>query len=46
LINNGILPKEVARRLGDTENEIMRTYSHLYPQEKEKVIEILNNIDI
>lgn len=46
LINNGILPKEVARRLGDTENEIMKTYSHLYPQEEEKVIDILNNIKI
>jgi len=46
LINNGVLPKEVARRLGDTESEIMKTYSHLYPQEEEKVIEILNNIEL
>jgi integrase len=42
LINIRIL----ARRLGDTKNKIMRTYSHLYPKEEEKVIDILNKIKI
>ena len=45
LINNGINIQEVARRLGHSRIEITwNTYSHLYPKEEEKAINILNKI--
>jgi integrase len=45
LANSGINIQEVARRLGHSNVEITwNTYSHLYPQEEDRAIEILDNI--
>lgn len=45
LANSGINIQEISRRLGHAKIEITwNTYSHLYPREEEKAIEILNNI--
>ncbi len=45
LANNGINIQEIARRLGHTNIEITwNIYSHLYPREEEKAVEILNKI--
>ena len=45
LANNGINIQEIARRLGHTNIEITwNIYSHLYPQQEEKAVEILNKI--
>lgn len=45
LANNGINIQEIARRLGHSQVEITwNTYSHLYPKEEERALEILNKI--
>lgn len=45
LANNGINIQEIARRLGHAKIEMTwNTYSHLYPKEEEKAVEILNKI--
>ncbi len=45
LANAGINIQEISRRLGHSNiEETWNTYSHLYPHEEEKAIEILNNI--
>ena len=45
LANEGINIQEIARRLGHTNIEMTwNTYSHLYPREEERAIEILNKI--
>ncbi len=45
LANNGINIQEIARRLGHSNIEITwNIYSHLYPRESERAIEILNKI--
>ena len=45
LCNAGINIKEIARRLGHSNVEITwNTYSHLYPAEEERAIQILNEI--
>ena len=45
LANEGINIQEIARRLGHSKIEITwNTYSHLYPREEERAIEILNRI--
>ena len=45
LANEGINIQEIARRLGHTKIEMTwNTYSHLYPREEERAIEILNKI--
>lgn len=45
LCNAGINIQEVARRLGHADVSMTwNTYAHLYPQEEEKALEILNNI--
>ena len=45
LANNGINIQEIARRLGHSKIEMTwNTYSHLYPKEEEKAVEILNKI--
>lgn len=45
LANNGINIQEIARRLGHTNIEITwNIYSHLYPHQEEKAVEILNKI--
>lgn len=47
LANNGINIQEIARRLGHAEIEITwNIYSHLYPREEEKAVNILNQIQI
>jgi integrase len=47
LCNAGINIKEVARRLGHADVEItMKTYAHLYPQESERALAVLNGITI
>lgn len=45
LANEGINIQEVARRLGHSKIEMTwNTYSHLYPREEERAVEILNKI--
>lgn len=45
LANNGINIQEIARRLGHSKVEMTwNTYAHLYPQEQERAIDILENI--
>lgn len=45
LANEGINIQEIARRLGHSNATItLKTYSHLYPREKERAIKILNKI--
>lgn len=45
LANNGINIQEISRRLGHENVTITwNTYSHLYPKEEERAIEILNKI--
>ena len=45
LANNGINILEIARRLGHANTEMTwRVYSHLYPKEEERAVEILNKI--
>jgi integrase len=45
LANEGINIQEVARRLGHSRIEMTwNTYSHLYPREEERAVEILNAI--
>lgn len=47
LANNNISIQEIARRLGHSNVEITwKIYSHLYPNQEEKTLEILNDIDI
>lgn len=45
LANEGINIQEIARRLGHSRIEITwNTYSHLYPREEERAVNILNKI--
>lgn len=45
LVNNGINIQEIARRLGHSNVEITwKIYAHLYPQEEERALKILDNI--
>jgi integrase len=45
LANSGVNIQEIARRLGHSNIEMTwNTYSHLYPREEEKAVEILNKI--
>ncbi len=45
LVNEGINIQEIARRLGHSNVEITwNTYSHLYPREEERAVNILNKI--
>ena len=45
LANEGINIQEIARRLGHSQIEVTwNTYSHLYPQEEERAIKILDKI--
>lgn len=47
LANNGINIQEIARRLGHSSVEMTwNVYSHLYPKEEERAVEILNNVRI
>lgn len=47
LINNGIVIQEVSRRLGhSTVEQTWNVYSHLYPNQEEKALEILNQIEV
>ena len=45
LANEGINIQEIARRLGHSRIEMTwNTYSHLYPREEERAVDILNKI--
>ncbi len=45
LANEGINIQEIARRLGHSKIEITwNTYSHLYPREEERAVQILNRV--
>lgn len=45
LANSGINIQGIARRLGHSDVQMTwNTYSHLYPKEEERAIEILNKI--
>lgn len=47
LANNGINIQEIARRLGHSDiKTTLQTYSHLYPKESERALQVLNNIII
>lgn len=47
LANNGINIQEIARRLGHADISItLKTYSHLYPQESERALTVLNQISL
>lgn len=47
LANSNINIQEIARRLGHSNVEITwKTYSHLYPSQEEKALEILKQIDV
>ncbi len=47
LANNGINIQEIARRLGHSSVEMTwNVYSHLYPKEEERALEILNRVKI
>lgn len=47
LANEGINIQEIAKRLGHSDISItMGTYSHLYPKEGERAMNVLNNIEI
>ena len=46
LANEGINIQEISRRLGHAKIEMTwNTYSHLYPREEERAVEVLNTID-
>lgn len=46
LINHGINVQEIARRLGHSDVKMTwNTYAHLYPQEEQRALEILNKIE-
>lgn len=44
LIELGYSPTAIAERIGDTVDEVNRTYSHLYPQKKDRVAQNLNRV--
>lgn len=45
LVNEGINIQEIARRLGHADIKMtLNTYSHLYPREEERAVQILNEI--
>lgn len=45
LAHEGINIQEIARRLGHADIEqTLNTYSHLYPDEADRAVEVLNNI--
>lgn len=45
LVNEGINIQEIARRLGHSDVQMTwNTYSHLYPEEESRAVEILNKI--
>lgn len=47
LANSGINIQEISRRLGHSNiEETWNTYSHLYPQEEERAVSILNTVEI
>lgn len=47
LINNGIVIQEVSRRLGHSSVEqTWNVYSHLYPNQEEKALEVLDKIEV
>lgn len=47
VLEYGINIQEVARRLGHSNIEMTwNTYSHLYPKEEERALEVLNQIRI
>ncbi len=47
LVNEGINIQEIARRLGHSDVQMTwNTYSHLYPREEERAVEILNKIKL
>ena len=46
LVNHGINIQEVARRLGHSKVEITwNTYSHLYPKEEDRALEVLESLN-
>lgn len=45
LINRGVLPKAIAKRLGhSTVTEVLNRYGHLYPEQDDHIIAILDNL--
>lgn len=42
LINRGIMPKVVAERLGNTEGEVIKTYSHLFKNASDSCIDVID----
>lgn len=47
LVNEGINIQEIARRLGHSDVKMTwNTYSHLYPREEERAVNVLNGINV
>lgn len=47
LANSGINIQEIARRLGHSDIEMtLNTYSHLYPKEQERALDVLNAVKL
>lgn len=45
LINRGVLPKAIAKRLGhSTVDEVLNRYGHLYPEQEDTIISILDSL--
>lgn len=42
LINNGAMSKAVAERLGNTESEVQKTYSHLFKASSDACVELID----
>lgn len=46
LISLGCSTKTVAELIGDTELQVIKTYSHIYKGNKKKAISMLNNLHL
>ena len=44
LINHGANIKAIADRLGNTVEEVLKTYSHLFNETEDAMIQIINNV--
>ena len=44
MINHGANIKAIADRLGNTVEEVLKTYSHLFNETEDAMIQIINNV--
>lgn len=45
LINSGLQPFEIAKRLGHTVEMVNEVYGHLYPSKQKEMVELMNSIN-